>query len=166
MAPKAFLPDQLTRRQVECLRQVKNGLTAKQIAHLFGISHRTVEAHIAAAIETLQVNNRVAAVTRLDELENGQADTPAAATGGLALGLRAVDPDIGSYVIQPREAEKSPDREYQAPIILPPLGGDENTASYRKRIVWFFRIAMASIMLTSLVILAVSVLLELAGTLG
>ncbi|WP_083800393.1 helix-turn-helix transcriptional regulator [Erythrobacter sp. SD-21] len=59
----------LTSRQFDCIRLVRKGYTSKQIGRELGISSRTVDQHIAAVIERLQVNNRLAAVERLQELE-------------------------------------------------------------------------------------------------
>jgi DNA-binding NarL/FixJ family response regulator len=49
----------LTDRETEVLRQVATGRTARQIAEVLVISHRTVENHVQSALRKLQLNNRV-----------------------------------------------------------------------------------------------------------
>lgn len=49
----------LTERELEVLRFVAKGLTAKQIAARLSLSHRTVENHVQATFRKLQVANRV-----------------------------------------------------------------------------------------------------------
>lgn len=49
----------LTDRELEVLRFVAKGLTAKQIATRLSLSHRTVENHVQATFRKLQVANRV-----------------------------------------------------------------------------------------------------------
>ncbi|MGP4053433.1 response regulator [Mycobacterium sp. 4D054] len=49
----------LTEREIEILRHVAKGLTAKQIASRLSLSHRTVENHVQATFRKLQVGNRV-----------------------------------------------------------------------------------------------------------
>ncbi|MBO0680594.1 response regulator transcription factor [Mycolicibacterium sp. S2-37] len=49
----------LTDREIEVLRHVAKGLTAKQIAARLSLSHRTVENHVQATFRKLQVANRV-----------------------------------------------------------------------------------------------------------
>ncbi|MCK0173319.1 response regulator transcription factor [Mycolicibacterium sp. F2034L] len=49
----------LTDRELEVLRHVAKGLTAKQIAARLSLSHRTVENHVQATFRKLQVANRV-----------------------------------------------------------------------------------------------------------
>jgi len=49
----------LTERELDVLRHVAKGLTAKQIAARLSLSHRTVENHVQATFRKLQVANRV-----------------------------------------------------------------------------------------------------------
>jgi len=49
----------LTDRETEVLRLVARGLTARQIAHRFTLSHRTVENHVQNTLRKLQLHNRV-----------------------------------------------------------------------------------------------------------
>ena len=48
----------LTPRETEVLRVVAKGLTAKQAGERLGLSHRTVENHLQAAMTKLQLHNR------------------------------------------------------------------------------------------------------------
>jgi len=54
----------LTVRQREVLRRVADGLTDKQIARELGLSHRTVEMHVARSLEALGCRSRAEAVAR------------------------------------------------------------------------------------------------------
>ena len=57
-------PDELTKRQVEVLRLVAQGLTNRQVADQLIISPRTVTTHLDHIYPKLGVNNRVQAVER------------------------------------------------------------------------------------------------------
>ncbi len=48
----------LTEREVEVLRLVAKGLTAKQVADRLVLSHRTVENHVQSTLRKLQLHNR------------------------------------------------------------------------------------------------------------
>jgi DNA-binding NarL/FixJ family response regulator len=49
----------LTEREIEILRMVSTGLTARQIAERLIVSHRTVQNHIQNTLRKLQLHNRV-----------------------------------------------------------------------------------------------------------
>lgn len=49
---------QLTGREVEVLRMVAKGLTAKQVADRLVLSHRTVQNHVQNTLTKLQLHNR------------------------------------------------------------------------------------------------------------
>ncbi|MFI6762953.1 response regulator [Micromonospora sp. NPDC050417] len=49
----------LTERETEVLRLVAKGLSYKQIAERFGLSHRTVQNHVQNTLGKLQLHNRV-----------------------------------------------------------------------------------------------------------
>jgi DNA-binding NarL/FixJ family response regulator len=49
----------LTEREIEILRMVSTGLTARQIAERLVVSHRTVQNHIQKTLRKLQLHNRV-----------------------------------------------------------------------------------------------------------
>ncbi|WP_214369652.1 response regulator [Pseudonocardia sp. H11422] len=48
----------LTEREIEVLRLVAKGLTAKQIGERLVLSHRTVESHVQNTLRKLQLHNR------------------------------------------------------------------------------------------------------------
>ncbi|MBK63367.1 MAG: hypothetical protein CL575_10590 [Altererythrobacter sp.] len=153
----------LTPRQMDCMRLVKNGLTSKQIARELGISPRTVDQHIGTVIEILQVNNRMAAVTRLQqiELENRQGQ----------------DITTPKQFVTEIEPERRPDRiaAVSSPGIepervgpgrtstFPALGGRTNTASRSQRLRWMIRIAILSVMLSCFIVLTIMGVSELAS---
>ena len=49
----------LTPRELQVLRLVAKGLTAKQIGRRLDVSHRTVENHVQATLRKLQLSNRI-----------------------------------------------------------------------------------------------------------
>lgn len=49
----------LTPRELEVLRLVAKGLSAKQIGRRLEVSHRTVENHVQATLRKLQLSNRI-----------------------------------------------------------------------------------------------------------
>ena len=56
---------QLSPREREIIALTKDGLSSKEIARQLGISPRTVDTHVANAIATLGVRNRLEAALRL-----------------------------------------------------------------------------------------------------
>jgi DNA-binding CsgD family transcriptional regulator len=52
----------ITPHQLECLKWVREGKSARDIGDIIGVSQRTVEYHLAAACRTLGVRTRVQAV--------------------------------------------------------------------------------------------------------
>jgi DNA-binding NarL/FixJ family response regulator len=62
----AFKPDKprLSRRQIEILTLVAQGMTDKQVAREIGLSPRTVEMHVALALRALASAKRMEAVHR------------------------------------------------------------------------------------------------------
>lgn len=59
---------QLTERQVEVLKQLRDGLSNKEIGARLSIAEKTVKAHIAAIFRTLRVANRTQAANAAREL--------------------------------------------------------------------------------------------------
>lgn len=146
-------PKRLKGRQLDCMLLVKDGLSSKQIARELGISPRTVDQHIGAALENLGVSSRMAAIAemyRLDQVEKlSKKERPAAANDD-AVGI--AEPEV-----------ESPQEGLRSHAILPPLGGVRNSASRADRIGWMVRIAIFCIMLTSIAILAILGVLEMAS---
>jgi LuxR family transcriptional regulator of spore coat protein len=54
----------LSPRQLVCIRLVGEGKSSAEIAHILGLSARTVDQHIAIACKRLCVRRRVQAVAR------------------------------------------------------------------------------------------------------
>lgn len=65
--PQAGKPP-LTPRQIEVLREVGQGQTDKEIARKLALSPRTVEMHVANALQALKCRTRAEAVKRATEL--------------------------------------------------------------------------------------------------
>lgn len=57
----------LTKREIELLAQLKNGLTYEEIATNLQISFHTVRKHIENIYRKLQVNNKIEAVTKASD---------------------------------------------------------------------------------------------------
>ena len=150
----APLPTALTRRQMECMQLVRNGLTSKQIARELGISPRTVDQHIAAVIDLLQVNNRMAAVTRLQEIELASEEEP----GGDVLDQRSLEPSDERTGLG-----EAPKVQTDLPAILPALGGRTNATPPEQRRRWMVRIAILSVMMSCVVTLTILGVSELAS---
>ena len=136
---------------------VQRGLTSKQIARQLGISHRTVDQHIAAVIDILQVNNRTAAVTRLREI----ADERDRTSNPFLLNESNKLADFSAAFISPfgdLPASVPPTKAR----IFPALGGEVNVASVRQRIIWICRIGLCAVILSCFVILTILGLSDLA----
>ncbi|MGZ4640095.1 MAG: response regulator [Actinomycetes bacterium] len=67
----------LTDRETEVLRLVAKGLSYKQIAERFVLSHRTVQNHVQNTLTKLQLHNRVELVRYAIEQGIDQPDEPA-----------------------------------------------------------------------------------------
>ena len=57
----------LTRRQIEVLRAIGEGMTNKEAAEFLGLSSRTIEMHVAGAMERLNSRSRVEAVRKASD---------------------------------------------------------------------------------------------------
>ena len=55
--------DTLSPREIEVLRLTARGMTNREIGNALGISHRTVQGHLASVYDKLNVNGRTEAVT-------------------------------------------------------------------------------------------------------
>lgn len=139
-------------RQLDCMTLVKKGLTTKQIARELGISPRTVDQHIGAALANLGCANRTAAVALMHEFESRlhrSSETPFILSNSETLG----DPVIHAGMIFPNAGQRGTSSLNDR--ILPRLGGIRNTANAQLRITWIFRIAMICSMLTCFLILSI-----------
>ncbi len=163
----------LTRRQRECMLLVQQGLSSKQIARELGISHRTVEQHVASALETLGVKTRMAAVAMLFAIE--REDQPGPGEQGFMLRTPGHRQEIHARHAMPASADiprpaagaaSDGTRKPTALPILPPLGGKPNTANSAQRNAWIARIAVLAIMLTGVLILSILGVSEMAGEVG
>jgi DNA-binding NarL/FixJ family response regulator len=73
---------QLTDRQVDVLRYLRDGLTNKEISAHLGIAEKTVKVHIAAIFKTLNVVNRTQAAKFLLEAPDALRSSPSSAPPG------------------------------------------------------------------------------------
>lgn len=151
------ITDILTPRQLECMRLVERGLTAKQIAHKLTISHRTVEQHVSDALDALGANNRLAAVARMREIEPKKSAPPPPAPP-----LREAA-NIETYLRPdtPQRVLTEPEVEEEWPLV-PSIGGRASNAPLAMRKAWIIRIAALAIMLTIIPILTILGLSEIA----
>lgn len=157
----------ITPRQLECMALVRQGLTSKQIARELGISHRTVEIHVAAVLDTLQVNNRMAAVMRLDELKQVEEQKPVSEASRQAFLLNGFDADFELSLVTGPTMERAPapspgERQHS---LLPLLGGRTNSTPANIRKAWMVRIAALSIIASCLIIVFISGASEIANAL-
>jgi DNA-binding NarL/FixJ family response regulator len=60
---------ELTPKQLEVLRCVREGMMNKQIAHEMNVTEATIKAHISAALKKLGINTRTQAVLLMDKLK-------------------------------------------------------------------------------------------------
>jgi two-component system nitrate/nitrite response regulator NarL len=67
---------QLTDRQIDVLRHLKDGLTNKEISAHLGIAEKTVKVHIAAIFKTLNVVNRTQAAKCLHDFPIASRNGP------------------------------------------------------------------------------------------
>lgn len=149
----------LTRRQRECMALVAEGSTAKHIARELNISHRTVEQHVAAAIEALDATNRLEAVARFVELKQREDSVSQDA----AFMLRT--PTLPNEVDLIEADEPAPEIAPEMPVVwplFPPLGGSINDAPRNVRLNWIIRIFLSALMLSCAVILSILGLIEIA----
>ncbi len=59
----AFVPPDMTRREIEVLQWVAQGKTNMEIGSILGLSHRTVQKHLEHVFKKLGVETRTAAAT-------------------------------------------------------------------------------------------------------
>ena len=147
----------LTDRQLDCMALVAEGMTSKQIAKKLGISPRTVDQHVAAVLDTLQVKNRIAAVQRLRDLEAASAS----AQDDSLFFVAPSEANEQNLIASPEASENAASEAVKSPV-FPPVGGRENHASSRRRIFWMGNITGLSIMVSCVMILVILGLTEVA----
>ena len=142
--------DRLTPRQLECLRLVRDGLSAKHVARELGISHRTVEFHLTAAIERLQAGNRLGAVMMLSELEKSAEEKDTAsgvAPAPFMLVSDAASNEADLVEGSPKEGRHS---------YIPPVGGKVNDLTVAARLKAILTVASVSILVVAGLILTIA----------
>ena len=110
--------DRLSVRQRQCLDLVGHGFTSKEIGRQLGLSPSTIDNHVRSAMERLDVSDRAAAARAIRE-QGEEPVTPA--------------PNVDSGL--PR-----------SPFLLPPLGGELNLLSMRRRVWHIVQIALLGVM--------------------
>ena len=139
----------ITPRQLECIELVGEGLTSKQIARKLGISHRTVEAHIFAVMDALEVGTRAAAVLKVKDFQHDESLVMSEKR--LVLQSSATE----NYLIT-----SAPSAEPSIPAgsprpLFPPIGGQANASGKKQRLIWIARITTAILVLVNVIILSV-----------
>ena len=158
------------------MKLVRQGLRSKEIARELGISPRTVDQHIAAAMENLGVRNRLAAVSRMRELEKLESELKSPAQpptpfmlGGITLppaspphspNLSFSENGVQKFAAPPKNPQRTDARRAPA---FPPIGGVSNTSQRTLRLNWIIRIAILSVMVSCGLILSILAIIELAG---
>ena len=138
---------------------VAEGQTAKHIARELNISHRTVEYHIASAIEALEAPNRLGAVARFVELQQ-QEEFPEDRAAFMLLSPSSCDEIV--LCLHEDTASEFAIEAVRAWPLFPPVGGSANDAPRSVRLAWMFRIAMCGVMVNCVVILSILGLVEMA----
>lgn len=123
---------------------VREGLSSKQIARELGISHRTVDRHVATALDRLGIPSRLAAISHFRDLpiveEQPLLEQPVLLkTSSIANETYTIS-NASSHAMHP---------------FIPPLGGTRNHAdrSYRMTRIWW--IALLSVMITCVLLLSI-----------
>jgi DNA-binding CsgD family transcriptional regulator len=119
----------LTARQKDCLRLVGQGFTSKEIGRQLGISYATVDNHIRASLDSLQVTGRAEAA-RL--LLSAEADQP----------LTNQPPLLADTPIAPAPHGSSDRSRNWWERLAPPLGGELHELSREGRIFQILRVAL------------------------
>ncbi len=146
--------DPLTGRQKECMLLLQDGLSSKQIARELGISPRTVDQHISAALENLGDHSRLEAVSLLHDqelVEVSEGTEPP----------QAPSRDKRQHHLSPLPRPSEVYRRSGYLPIFPPIGGGVNAASTKDRIIWIIRIGILSLMLTCLAVVFILGLSEM-----
>lgn len=137
--------DRLSDRQRECLAYVGGGLTSKQIAREIGLHPKTVDHHIAAAVERLNAKNR----TEAAGIIRRSHDRPSVAVAeNAAMPLPPAAPEEEALIVRPSPSHVT--------SFLLPLGGARNELDWRARIRAMVIITAFVIMFASVIILSVA----------
>jgi DNA-binding CsgD family transcriptional regulator len=139
--------ERLTERQTGCLRLVGQGYTSKEIGRRLGISPATVDNHVRAALEILQVESRAEAARLF--LAHGTGQPLTSQPSGLA--------DM-SETTPVRSASDSSLPPWWKRLV-PPLGGIRNDLSWESRNVAILRIALSGLVVLILMTLGSAILL-------
>lgn len=134
--------DRLTDRQKDCLRLVAQGFTSKEIGRRLGISHATVDNHMRAALEVLQVESRAEAARILAAAETGQPLTSQPPRLAEPTELAAIQPSADP----PRRLWR---------MAVPPVGGTRNELSMEAKVFAILRVAALGF--SSLAILTIGI---------
>ena len=125
----------LTARQRDCLRLVAEGYTSKEIGRKLGISYSTVDNHLAAAVQLLELPGRAEAARRHaeHEREHGQK---------LTRQPKPLADAAGRMDVRSQVAASGPPSWLAA--LLPPIGGHQNDLPSSQRVYAIARIALFS----------------------
>lgn len=139
----------ITPRQLECIEMVGEGMTSKEIGRKLNISHRTVEAHIFAVMDALEVSTRTAAVLKVRELREENEFIP---TENM---LILHGPLTDNYLITPAPPPPRPTPNSSRKLFFPPIGGQVNTAGKSQRLIWVTRITTLILVIVNVIILSI-----------
>lgn len=116
----------LTESQKNCLRQVAQGMSSKEIAREYGLSPHTVDTYIKQAMASLDVTNRRDAARTLINAELSQnLVSPTQAVAGVQI----------SSMLQ-----ASTHRRQDRLVGLPKVGGEVNDLSWTERNYAIFKV--------------------------
>jgi DNA-binding CsgD family transcriptional regulator len=123
----------LTKRQRDCLELVAQGYTSKEIGRRLGISFSTVDNHIQAAVQLLEVDGRAEAARLL--VQSGEP-APRQSLPSEPGTLAPIDPE-------PDQAVAEQPRGWRAALasLIPPIGGSENALTPSQSVLAVVRIA-------------------------
>jgi DNA-binding CsgD family transcriptional regulator len=125
----------LTRRQKDCLRLVANGYTSKQIGRQLGISYSTVDNHLLAAAQLLEVPGRAEAARKLVEHERASGQE-------IPRQPQVIAPGVG--LPEERLQAEQTGRSGWPARLLPPIGGHQNDLPASQRVYAIAKIALFS----------------------
>lgn len=136
----------LTERQKDCLRLVAHGYTSKEIGRKIGISPATVDNHVRAALDTLQVESRAEAARILTAAE---ADQPLTSQ---PQPLAEAPPGAAVNAV-------SGPASHGWQRIVPPMGGSLNNLTAEAKIFAILRVAVLGLSVLMILTIGIAVLL-------